>query len=152
MFLYPHGLTDEYVTKELLIEAMYCLNKRERIEQVPKCVSIKTWLRAVQEAGYVSGKIETKTSMSPRARLQSVFQAKLLALDMKALPEDADVDVLIVYVSKSKRNQNPTNNQYYIKCPYFGLSSCTKTFCVAKKWGDMHPLNNDGTSKQISVH
>ena len=109
-------------------------------------------MREVQEAGYVLGNIETKTSMSPRARLQSVFQAKLLALDMKALPEDADVDVLIVYVSKSKRNQNPTNNQYYIKCPYFGLSSCTKTFCVAKKWGDMHPLNNDGTSKQISVH
>ena len=80
MFLYPHGLTDEYVTKELLIEAMYCLNKRERIEQVPKCVSIKTWLRAVQEAGFVLGKIKTKTANSLRAKLRSVIQAKLLAL------------------------------------------------------------------------
>ena len=131
---------------------MYRSKKIQRIEKFPKGVSIKTWLRAVQEAGFLLGKIETKTATSPRARSRSVLQVKVLAMEMKALPKDAYVDVLIADVPKGERNQNPTKNQYFIKCTSFGLSSCTKTFCVAKKWGDMHPLNNDGTSKQISVH
>ena len=65
------------------------------------------------------GDIETKTSMSPRARSRSVLQAKLLALDIKALPKDANVDVLIDNVPKGERNQNPTKKQYSIQCPSF---------------------------------
>ena len=53
MFLYPYFLKDEYVTKELLIEAMYRLDKIQRIEQVPDDMSLKTWVRAVQESGFV---------------------------------------------------------------------------------------------------
>ena len=54
---YPHIFTDEYVTKELLIEAMFCSNKRKCIEIFPQGVSIITCLRSVQESGYVLGKI-----------------------------------------------------------------------------------------------
>ena len=42
MFLYPRFLKDEYVTKELPIEAMYRSNKIKRIEQVPDGVYLKT--------------------------------------------------------------------------------------------------------------
>ena len=131
---------------------MYRSKKRQKIEQVPNFVSLETWLRAVQESGFVLGEIETKTATSPRDRLRSVLQAKLLALEMKALPKDYNVDVLIADVPKGERNRNPTRNQYSIQCPSFGLSSCTKTLCVAKKWWDIRPLNSDGTSTQISVH
>ena len=152
IFLYPHFLSDEYVTKELLIEEMYLSNKRQRIEQVPNGVSLKTWVRSVQEAGFVLGEIKTKTATSLRARSRFVLQAKLLALEMKALPKDANVDVLIADVPKGERNRNLTKNKYSIQCPSFGLSSCTKTFFVAKKWWDIRPLNSDLTSNQISVH
>ena len=131
---------------------MYCSNKLKRIEKVPKGVSIKTCLREVQEARYVLVKIETKTATSPRARSRSVLQAKLLALEMKALPKDADVNVLIVDVPKGERNRNLTKNQYFIKRPSFGLSSCTKRFCVTNKWWDIRPLNSDGAINHISVH
>ena len=131
---------------------MYRSNKRQRIEKVPKGVSISTWLRAVQEAGNFLVKIETNTATSPRARSRSILQDKLLALEIKALPKDADVDFLIADIPKGERNMNPNINQYSIKCPSFGLSSCTKTFCVAKKCSDIRPLNSDGTSNELSVH
>ena len=54
---YLYGSTDEYVTKELLIEAMFCSNKRKCIETFPQGVSIRTCLRSVQEYGYALGKI-----------------------------------------------------------------------------------------------
>ena len=60
IFLYSHFLKDEYVTKELLIEAMYGSNRRKRIDQVPDCVYLKKWVREVQEAGFVLGKIKKK--------------------------------------------------------------------------------------------
>ena len=148
---YPHGFTDEYVTKELLIAAMYCSNKQQRIENPPKGVSIRTWLSSVQEYGYVLGKIETKTAMSPRARSWSVLQAKLLALKMKAHPKDSDFGFIISDVPKGERNRNPTEHQYSIKCPYFGSSNCTKMLCVAKKWWDIRPFNSDGTSNELLV-
>ena len=37
---------------------MYRSNKRHRIEQVPDGVSLKTWVREVQETEFVLGKIE----------------------------------------------------------------------------------------------
>ena len=73
-------------------------------------------------------------------------------LEMKAHPKDADADVTLADLPKGERNRNPTDNQYSIKCPSFGLSNCTKTFYEANKWWDIRPLNSDGTSNQISVH
>ena len=78
---YPHIFTDEYVTKELLIEAMFCSNKGQRIEKFLNGVSIRTCIRAVQETGYLLGKIKTKTSTTPWARSLSILQAKLAALE-----------------------------------------------------------------------
>ena len=131
---------------------MYRSNKRQRTEQVPDGMSLKTWVGAVQEAGFVLGNIETKTATSQTARSQYALQTKLLALENKALSKDANVDVLIADVPKGDWNRNPTKNQYSIQCPSFGLSSCTKTFCVAKKWWDIRPKNSDGTSNLLSVH
>ena len=54
---YLYGSTDDFVTKELLIEAIFCSNKCQRIENYSQGVSIRTWLRAVQEADYVLGNI-----------------------------------------------------------------------------------------------
>ena len=131
---------------------MFFSNKRQRIEKVPKYVSIRTWLRAVQEYGYVLGKIETNIAATTRVRSRSLLHNKLAALEMKAHPMDADVNVIIADLPKGERNRNPTDNQYSIKCPSFGWSKCTKTFCVDKKWWDIRPLNSDGTSNQLSVH
>ena len=93
---------------------MYLLNKIQSIEQVPDGVYLKTWMRAVQEAGFVLGNIETKTATSPRARSRSVLQDKLLALEIKALPKDASVDVLIADNPKGERNRNPKKDQLSI--------------------------------------
>ena len=109
---YPHIFTDEYVTKELLIEAMFCSNKGQRIEKFLNGVSIRTCIRAVQETGYLLGKIKTKTATTPWARSRSVLQAKLAALEMKAHPKDTDVDVILADLPKGERNKNPTDNQY----------------------------------------
>ena len=70
---------------------------------------------------------------------------------MKALPKDCNVYFLIANVPKDVLNQNPTKNEYSIQCPSFGLSSCTKTFCVTKKWWYIRPKNSNGTSNQISI-
>ena len=113
---------------------------------------LNKWFRAVQEAEFVLGKIDTKKVTSPRARSWSVLQAKLLDLEIKALPKDANVDVLIANTLKGEQNRNPTKNQISIQCPSYGLSSCTKTFCVAKKWWDIRPKNSDRTSNLLSVH
>ena len=113
---------------------------------------MNTWPNEVQEARYVLGKIETKTATSPRSRSRSVLQAKLLALEIKTLPKDSNVDVLISDVPQGESNRNLTNNQYSIKFPSFGLSRCTKMLCVPKKWWDIHSLNSVGRSNQISVH
>ena len=68
---------------------------RQGTEEVTNGVCLNTWVRAVQEAAFVLGNIEIKKVTSPRARSRSVLQAKLLALEIKALPKDANVDVLI---------------------------------------------------------
>ena len=90
---------------------MACSKKRQRIEEVPDGVCLNTWVRAVQEAAFVLGKIETKKVTSPRARSRSVLQAQLLALEIKEPPTDTNVDVLIADTPKGERNQNPTKNQ-----------------------------------------
>ena len=59
-------------------------------------------MRAVQEAGFVLGKIDTKTATSPRARSRSILQARLLALEIKALPKDVNVDDLIADTPKGE--------------------------------------------------
>ena len=124
---------------------MVCSKKRQIIEEVPHGVCLNTWLKVVQEAAFVLGKIETKNVTSPRARSRSVLQAKLLALEIKALPKDSNVDVLIANTPKGEQNRNPMKNSY-------GLSSCKKTFCVAKKWWDIRPKNSDGASKLLLVY
>ena len=128
---------------------MLCSKTRQSIEEFPDGVSLNTWVRAVQEAAFVLGKIETKKVTSPRARSWSVLQAKLLDLEIKALPKGANVDVLIADTPKGERNRNPTKNQLSIECPSYGLSSCTETFCVAKKWRDIRPKKNEGTSNLV---
>ena len=105
---------------------------------------LNTWVRSVQEAAFVLGKIKTKKVASPRARSRSVLQARLLAVEIKALPKDANVDVLISDTPKGERNRNPKKNQLSIQCLSYGLSSCTKTFCVAKKWWDIRPKKITG--------
>ena len=151
-FFHSHFLKEEYVSKELFIKAMVCSKKRQRIEEVPHGVCLNTWLRAVQEAAFVLGKIETKKVTSPRARSRSVLQDNLLALEIKALPKDANIDVLIADTPNGERNLNPTKNQLSIECPSYGLSNSTKTFFVANNWWDIHPKNSDGTSNLLSVH
>ena len=131
---------------------MVCYKHRQRIEEVPYGVCLNTWVREVQEAAFVLGNIETKTATSPSTRSRSVLQAKLLDLEIKALPKDSNVDVLISGIPKSEQNRSPTKNQLSIQCLSFGLSGCTKTFCVAKKWWDIRPKNSDGTSNLLSVH
>ena len=77
---------------------------RQRIEEAPNGVCLNTWVRAVQEAAFVLGKIETKKVTSPRARSRSILQAKLLALEIKALPKDANVGVLLANTPKGEQN------------------------------------------------
>ena len=86
---------------------MYCSNKRQRIEQVLNVLSLNKWVITVKEAGFVLGKIERKTATSPSTSSRSVLQANLLALEMKALLKDANIDVLITNVPKGEQNRNP---------------------------------------------
>ena len=79
---------------------MVCSKKIQRIEEPTHDVCLNTWLMVVQEAAFVLGKIETKKVTSPRARSGSVLQDKLLALEIKALPKDANVNVLLADTPK----------------------------------------------------
>ena len=89
---------------------------------------------------------------SPRARSRSIILAKLLALEMKALPKNANVDCLLADTPKGERNRNPTEDQESIQCPSFGLSNCTKTFCVSKSWWGIRPKDSNGDSNLVSIH
>ena len=91
--------------------AMVHSKKKKRIEEVPHGVKVITWLKAVQEAAFVLGKIETDVVTSPRARSRSIIRAKLLALEIKALPKNANVDSLLADNPKGERNWNPTEDQ-----------------------------------------
>ena len=126
-----YGSKDDYVTKELLIEAMFYSTKRQHIGKVSQGVSIRKWLREVQEAGYVLGNIETKTAATPRANSRSVLKAKLATLDMRAHIKNADIEEILADITRGEQNRNPMEKQYYMQCPSFGLGNCTKKFCVA---------------------
>ena len=84
---------------------------RKRIEEVPQGIHFNTWLVAVQEALFVLGKIETNKVTSPRAMSRSILQAKLLALEIKALPNNANFELLLADTPKGERNRNPTEDQ-----------------------------------------
>ena len=141
-FLLPF-LKQGYVSKELFIMAMVHSKKKNRIEEVPHGVKVSTWLKAVQEAAFVLGNIETDVVTSQRARSRSIIRAKLLALEIKALPNNANVDSLLADSPKGERNQNPTEDQESIQCPSYGLSNCTKTFCVSKSWWGLCPKDSN---------
>ena len=87
--------------------AMVRSKKKKRIEKVPHGVKVSTWLKSVQEAAFVLGKIETNVVTSPRARSRSIIRDKLLALEIKALPKNANVDCLLADTPKGERNRNP---------------------------------------------
>ena len=58
-------------------------------------MSIRTWLRSVQEDGYVLGNIETNTTTTPRAKSRSVLKFKLAALEIRAHPKNADIEEIL---------------------------------------------------------
>ena len=89
---------------------------------------------------------------SPRARSRSIIRAELLALEIKALLKNANVDNLLADSPKGERNRNPTEDQESIQCPSFGLSTCTKTFCVSKSWWGLRPKDSNGDSNLLSIH
>ena len=57
------------------------------------------------------GNIETKTATLPRERSRSILQAKLVDLEMKALPKDSNADVLNSNVPMGDQNRNLTKIQ-----------------------------------------
>ena len=131
---------------------MFCSNRCQRIEKFPKGMSIRTWPRAVQEADYVLGNIETTTATTLRSNSRSVLKVELAALEMRAHPKDTDIEEILADMPRGEQNRHPTEKQYSIRCPSFGLGNCTKTFCVAKKSFDLRPVNSNGTSNQMYVH
>ena len=91
--------------------AMVHSKKKKRMGEVPHGVKFSTGLKAVQEATFVLGKIETDVVTSPRARSRSIIRDKLLALEIKALPKNANVDCLLADTPKGERNRNTTEDQ-----------------------------------------
>ena len=126
--------------------------KTNRIEEVPHGVKVSTWLTEIQEAAFVFGNLDTDKVTSPRARSRSIIQARLLALEMKALPKNKNVELLLANTPKGEQNRNPTEDQESIKCPAYGLSNCTKTFCVAKSLWGICPKDSNGASNLVSIH
>ena len=81
-----------------------------------------------------------------------VLKANMVVLEIKASDSKADIEVNIAYVPKGVRNWTPMVSQYSVQYHYYGLGHCTKSFCMAKKWRYLRPLNSDGTRNIISVH
>ena len=75
-----------------------------------------------------------------------------MALEIKALPKNENVELLLADTPKGERNRNLTEDQESIKCPSYGLSNCTKTFCVEKSWWGIHPKDSNGASNLVSIH
>ena len=140
------------MSKEVFIKALIHSKKKKRIEEVPQGIKVSTWLKAVQEAAFVLGQIETDAVSSPKAKSRSILRAKLLALEIKALPKNANIDSLLADSPKGERNRKPRADQVSIQCPSYGLGNCTKTFCVSKSWWGLRPKNSDGTSNVLSIH
>ena len=151
MFLYPHFLKDEYVTEELLIEEMYLSNNIQRMEGVPDGVFIKTWVRAVQEAGFVLGKTKTRTATSPRARSRYVLQPKLLALDMKAITKDANVHVLIADVPKVEQNRIMTKKHIPFSVHLMVYPVAQRRSVLPRSGGTSAPTSTQDRSEERRV-
>ena len=98
------------------------------------------------------GNIDTDKVTLPRASSRSIIQAKLLALEMKALPKNANFELLLADIPKGERNRNPTEEQESIQCPSYGLSNCTKTLCVAKSWWGIRPKDSNRAGNLVSIH
>ena len=95
------------------------------------------------------GHIGFNTAMKSRVKSRSGLKEKLDIIDMKANPNRAEIDEILANIPKGERNRNPTAIQYSINCPSFGVDNCNKTFCVAKNWLYISPLNSDGTRNQF---
>ena len=91
---------------------MFCSNKSQCIGVENKDLSIRTWLRLVQETGDVLKDIESQTSTTPRARSWSVLKENLADLEMRAHPKDADIDEILAYIPRCGQKRNPTDKQY----------------------------------------
>ena len=83
---------------------MICCNMCKRIEKLPLGIPIKKWVREVQEAGYVLGKLGDNTAYTPRVKSWSVFKAKLAVLEMQGDPNKADIDITLADIPKGKKN------------------------------------------------
>ena len=79
---------------------MIFTNKRKRIEKLPQGVSIRIWLRAVQEYGYVLGHIETKTTTTPREKLRTALKSKLADIEMRVHPKNADIEEILADIPR----------------------------------------------------
>ena len=117
ILLYLYSSTDDYLTKEKLIEAIIFCNKRKRNKKLPQGVLIRKWLISVQETGYVMGHIGSNTATTSRVKSRSGLKEKLDIIDMKANPNRAVIDEILADIPNSERNRNPTASQYSITCP-----------------------------------
>ena len=86
-------------------------------------MSTITWLREVQESGYVLGNIETKTAMNPRAKSRSILKSKLAALEIRVNPKNDDIEEILAYIPRGEQNRNSTEKQYSILCHSFELGN-----------------------------
>ena len=101
---------------------MFRSNKRQHIEKSPQGVFIRTWLRVVQEYGYVLVNIETNTATTPMAKSLSVMKAKLAALEIRLNLNNADIEEILDDIPRGEQNINLTEKQYPIQWPSFGLA------------------------------
>ena len=83
---------------------MISSNKHKRTEKVPQDVPIRTWLRILQEAVYLLGNIETKTTMTPRVKSQSVLKSKLEGIKIRAHPNNTKIEEIIADIPKGEQN------------------------------------------------
>ena len=74
---YSYASTDNYLTKQLRIEATITCNKRKCIEKSPPGAPIKKMVISVQESGYMLGQLGANTASTPSVKSRSVLKAKL---------------------------------------------------------------------------
>ena len=74
-----------------------------------------------------------------------------MALEIRALPKNANLDSLFADSPKGERNRNPTEDQESIQCPSYGLGYCAKTFCISKSWWGIRPKDSNGESNLLSI-
>ena len=80
-------------------------------------------MRSVQEASFVLGQIDTKTATNPTVKSRYVLKSKLAVLDIRAHPNHAEIEEILADIPKGEQNRNPTDKNYSIPCPSFGLGN-----------------------------